>query len=198
MLKETKVFGKLFCYNWSRGKAFMRYGLYFSFDESTEEALQKLREELARQVPGLPGIEGKMGPHLTMLIFDDSNQASVIERFQGLAGDLESFTLKLGEIAHFQGRRRVVYVEPVMPEKLRENYERCRTAYISSEIVPAYNDPVLWKPHVTLAKGIKSHGPFNKAKNIAEKIWNPVEARIRSFGLIDVQKPTEPLALKKL
>lgn len=172
----------------------MRYGLYLTFDEKAEKALQNIRRDLTRQVHSLPGVDGKMRPHLTMLIFDDDDHSSVLIRFKPLADKLESFPIKLGGIGHFQGRRHVVFVEPVMSEKLKDSYEHCRTAYTQSTIVSAYNDLALWKPHVTLAKGIKSYTPFKKAKDFAERHWSPAETHVCSFGLIDVQKPTQPLA----
>jgi len=175
----------------------MRYGIYYSFNHEAEAVLQDLRKTLAYEVAGVPDVKGKMLPHLTLMVFDDVNHASVVERFERFSGSLDGFVLTLKSINSFPGRRNVVYVEPLISDTLRTSYLHCLSSFSSSAIVPSYRDPAGWKPHITLAKNLDIH-TCHAAKVIAGREWVPMEAEVRRIGLINVQKALEVLALKIL
>lgn len=175
----------------------MRYGIYFTFDEKTESALQELRLRLAREIAGIPSVEGKMVPHLMLLVFDSDNFESIMEKFKSFASGTDGFPIKLISIDAFEGRRNVVYTEPTISDKLKENFLRCLDVFSHADVVPAYRDLAHWKPHITLTKGIYGR-VFRRAKELAEQKWRPLDGYVSSLGIINIQKPLDVLALKTL
>ncbi len=176
----------------------MRYAVFFTFDEKTEEVLQGLREALAENIRGVPPVKGKMGPHMTLAVFDNGEQNGVFECFDALAQGFRSIALTLHGLGSFPGRRKVLFVEPMPSRELQTCYERCHTSFAAfSKMVIAYHDPVQWHPHITLTKGIGGH-VFQEAYAFAKARWQSLNAITRSLGLIDVQKPLEVLKSEKL
>lgn len=175
----------------------MRYNIYFIFEDEAEAHLEALRIKLSEQVAGVSDATGKMRPHLSLLVFDNSDQAHVLERFQDYANTLHSFSLRLKTISAFTGQRNVLYVEPVISDELENNYRVSVSHFSNSDIVAAYRDIDKWKPHITLAKGLNDSA-FNKAKELAVNSWSPIDARVNSVGLINVQKPLQVLAITNL
>lgn|GEM_PF-2875563 len=176
----------------------MRYAIFLTFDPETESALQSLREQLTQNVPGVPKVTGKMGPHLTLAVFDDNDQQSVIDRFQTLTPQLCAFEITLYGIASFPGRRKVIFADPMPSSALKEAFELCQFVFSkSSAMVPAYQNAEAWHPHVTLTKGIGGH-TFHEAFALANTNWQPLAATAQTLGLIDVQNPLKILASKKM
>lgn len=175
----------------------MRYGIYFTFDTETEEQLQNLQRKLTREVADIPSIERKMDPHLMMLVFDDEDPARVQNKFVQLAAGISRFNLKLDAINAFRGRRNVLYAEPQLSDELKNSYLCALHAFSGSAIVPAYCNPVEWKPHVTLTKGLPND-TFRAAKVLAERNWFPLEGHVKTIALINVQRPLDVLASKNL
>lgn len=172
----------------------MRYAVFLKFDQGAQKVLQDLREKLAQNVAGVPSPAGKMAPHLTLAVFDSNNAQEVHERFHIFAKSVNSFTLSLSHLNSFAGRKKVLFVEPQPSPDLQACYERCHAAFSErSAMVPAYQDPTHWHPHITLTKGI-SGSVFQKAKIFAEMNWTPLKATAQLIGLINVQKPLEILA----
>ncbi len=169
----------------------MRYAVFFTFDDKTEAALQALREAIAENVPGVPPVKGKMGPHMTLAVFDSGEQNGVFDCFHALSPNFRSIALTLHGLGSFPGRRKVLFAEPMPSREIQACYERCHVAFSAfSKMVVAYHDPVKWHPHVTLTKGIGGH-VFQQAYAFAKARWQPLNAVTRSLSLIDVQKPME-------
>lgn len=175
----------------------MRYGIYLTFDQKTEVFLQMLQHKLAIEIKDIPDITGKMAPHLTLLVFDDTNHESVLQKFKDIIDNIGFFSLKLNKINAFSGQQNVLYVEPLQSEALKNIYLYCRKLFANSNIVPNYRDPAHWTPHITLAKNIDDIA-LQKAKAVTEREWIPLEAHIQGIGLINVQNPLEVLGSKLL
>lgn len=176
----------------------MRYAVFLKFNMSAENALQNLRKNLAQTVKGVPGIEGKMGPHLTLAVFDSDEQNAILETFQKFAKTCEPITLNLDRIDNFNSRFKVLFVAPANSPKLQTQYERCHDLFSrTATMMPAYQDGQKWSPHITLTKGIRGL-IFERAKNFAENNWAPIDATTQSIGLINVQRPLEVLKEKPL
>jgi 2'-5' RNA ligase len=175
----------------------MRYGVFFTFDDKTQTALQGLRERMVREVKGLPRVAGKMGPHLTLAVFDDNDHERVLEHFQKLAESLRPFNLTIHDIGFFPGRRKVIFAAPLPSPELQLCYECCHAAFKNAAMVPDYRDSEKWHAHITLAKGISGR-VFHNAKSCAETNWTPMNAAVQKIGIVNVQKPLEVLGERKL
>jgi 2'-5' RNA ligase len=172
----------------------MRYCIYLTFDRQTHLVLQSLQEKLAAQAPDY-SMAGKLGPHLSVLVFDDADQGSVLIRFERVAASLHGFSIQLNGIGIFPGRRSVVYVVPLPLLALTDSYLRCRDVFSGSVMAPQYCALDVWKPHITLAKG-RDDRVVPEIKTLAEREWMPCTADIDGIGLINVQNPLEVLASK--
>lgn len=172
----------------------MRYCIFLTFDDNAQQALHAFREDLARHAPGVPRLDGKMGPHLTLAVFDAERQESVPEKFEKLTNGLRTFALALNDVGSFEGRKKVLYVAPLPSQELQTCYERTHAFLAPSyAMVPAYRDPSKWTPHVTLTKGIGGRA-FQKAFAYAMTHWSPMNAAVARVGLINVQRTLEILA----
>lgn len=172
----------------------MRYCIYLTLDPHTCLVLQTLQEKLAAKSPDY-SMDGKLGPHLSLLVFDDTDQDYVRIRFQRVADSMNGFSVRLRGIGVFSGRRNVVFVEPLPSNALNESYLHCLDAFSGSDIVPQYRGLDAWKPHITLAKGRNSRC-FPEIKALAIREWLSRTADICGVALINVQKPLEVLASK--
>jgi 2'-5' RNA ligase len=172
----------------------MRYCIYLTFDRQSHLVLQQLQEKVAVQAPSY-GMAGKLGPHLSLLVFDDADRENVLVRFGRVADDLHGFIIQINGIGIFSGRRSVVFVEPSPSLALTESYLRCLDRFSGSAIVPQYCIPDRWKPHITLAKG-GDEKLAQEVKALAEREWAPCSVGIEGIGLISVHKPLEALASK--
>jgi 2'-5' RNA ligase len=174
----------------------MRYCIYLTFDPQTHLVLQKLQGKLAVHAQAY-NMAGKLGPHLSLLVFDDANLDSVLMRFERVADSLPGFSVQLNGTGIFPGRRSVVFVSPLPSHILMNSYLRCLDTFSGSVIVPQYRAPDKWKPHITLAKGMDSR-ISQEILAFAERGWTPCTADIAGIGLINVQKPLEVLASRSL
>ncbi|WNV04668.1 2'-5' RNA ligase family protein [Candidatus Methylospira mobilis] len=172
----------------------MRYCIYLTFDRQTHLILQQLQEKLAARAPGF-GLDGKLWPHLSLLVFDDADQDGVLIRFDRVADGLNAFVVELNGINIFSGRRSVVFVELVPSFALQDGYLRSLNIFSGSTAAPEYRAPDLWKPHVTIAKG-RGNGVAREIKELADSEWAPRTADVDGIGLINVQKPAEVLAAR--
>lgn len=175
----------------------IRYNIYLTFDAATETALQALRELLVAQVPGLPGVEGKMAPHLSLLVFDDEQQDLVIERFWRFTREVTPIFVTLADVRTFSERSPVLYIDVLKSNPLKTLYFSCLKHFRDSTVLPTYRNPHAWRPHVTLAKRITPE-LCAAAKAIAEREHNARRASIDHLGLIDVRKPLDVLAEQTL
>lgn len=172
----------------------MRFAAYLTFDSASNAVLQTLRETLTQHIPGIPSPNGKMAPHLTLLVFDADDPQSVITQFEPLSRNSESIPITLVDIGSFTGKRNVLYVKPLLAASLKNQQQRCFDSYAAVMPVRQYRIPLHWKPHVTLAKGIDD-ATLEKATALAQTLWKPRQAHSAAIGLINVQKPLEPLSL---
>lgn len=175
----------------------MRFGIYLTWDAEAEAALSALRRKIAAEIEGVPSVEGKMAPHLSLLIFDGTLEVvgDIKAHFLSIAAEQSGFSVGLESIGAFKGRRSVICVEPLMTPELKGAYSLSLNALGGFDINPPYRDPDTWKPHITLTKGIR--GPvFRRALALAEANWRPITATAAGMGIIDVQKPLEPLEFR--
>jgi 2'-5' RNA ligase len=171
----------------------MRYAVFLTFDDKTQTALQTLREGIVRHVPGAPKIDGKMGPHMTLAVFDDQNQAAVLEKFENLAAGFYAFKINLHNLGFFDGRWKILYAAPLASPDLQSTHKRAHKVFSAASVmVPHYRDQADWVPHVTLSKGLKGR-IFTDVKACAEKSWKPLSATAGRTGLVNVQRPLEVL-----
>lgn len=176
----------------------MRFAIFLTFDDKTQTALQNLREAIAQHVPGTPSIAGKMGPHMTLAVFDDPDETAVTHRFKNTIMSFHAFPLAIRNLGAFNGRWRILYAAPLASPVLHDSHRRIHMAFsLSSAMVPHYVDPANWVPHITLAKGLKGR-VFQEAKVYAEKNWKPLGATVLQAGLINVQQPLMVLAARSL
>ncbi|MFA5041569.1 MAG: 2'-5' RNA ligase family protein [Bdellovibrionales bacterium] len=173
----------------------MRYNIYLGFDKKTEADINDLRFELYENFPHVPRLS-KMPPHLSLLVFDNDDQNSVIEAFNKAAEYLLPFDVELNEIGSFCRRRgNVLFIKPDVPRNLKAYQEDLVLLSSSgSTVLSAFFG---WKPHVTLVKGWKGK-KFLEAEKYAMKKWKPVKGRLTFLGLINVRKPLDILASKNL
>lgn len=175
----------------------IRYNIYLTFDAATETTLQTLRELLVAQVPGLPDVDGKMAPHLSLLVFDDEQQDLVIERFWRFTQEAMPIFVTLANVRTFGGRSPVLYIDVLKSNPLKTLYFSCLNHFRDSGILPTYRNPHTWTPHVTLAKRMTPE-LCTSAKAIAEREHSSRRASIDHLGLIDVRKPLDVLAEQTL
>jgi len=157
-----------------------------------------MREDIARNVPGAPNVQGKMGPHLTLAVFDHQDQAEVTRIFASFAADFRGFSVKFHKLGFFDGLWKILYAAPLPQPELLDLRLRAHSTFSGVAVmVPHYRDPADWIPHVTLSKGLKDR-VFQDAMAYAEERWKPVTASAWTTGLVNVQRPLEVLASRSV
>ncbi|MFA4994536.1 MAG: 2'-5' RNA ligase family protein [Bdellovibrionales bacterium] len=180
----------------------MRTNIYLSFDEATEAAIKNLRAKLDEKL-GRNLMETvqyflrhtyKMPPHLSLFVFDDNDQESVIKKFKEFADGIIPFNIDLFTTDNFRGEcDDTLFIKPRLSEELKACYARALNLFSDAFIMPPYRSLKKWQPHITLTK-IETDMAYLEAEEFVEESWKPMTASIKKIGLIDVKNPLEVLA----
>ena len=154
-------------------------------DRDSEERIRKVWRILRTRGISSPLLRSGGKPHLTLGIWDDLDQTTVLPRIERLAGELNAFQVTFSALATFGANCGTVFLGPAITPALITVHDRLygllRDVSDSSE---GYYRPGCWVPHCSLTLGTPS-ADLPAAYSICMEMINlPILGWIREIGMI--------------
>lgn len=152
------------------------------FDETTNQQLSKLLEEIAMKTGNDFMTQNRVPPHLTIASFEQRSDEMALSLFEGVKKRAEGGEIYISSIGVFFPY--VIYAEAVQNKYLQDLNQLVFEEICEHEdtIVSKFYQPMQWIPHVTLGKKL-SKEQMQIAFQILQEKFSPMEAKIVSFGL---------------
>ena len=163
---------------------FMPYAVTAPLDSTAAATVERMWHELADRIGADGGVGLGCAPHISLAILSDMAPAAKIEEavFGGVLNNWEPFDVVLASIGVFPGVPPVVWIGPVVTERLLTWHASLYAALASLPVHPHYH-PDAWVPHVTLSQeGLSSAA---QGIEIVTSMWKgPINVRVERIELV--------------
>jgi 2'-5' RNA ligase len=164
----------------------MPYAVTAPLDSTAAATVERMWHELADRIGDDGAIRLGYAPHISLAILSDMAPAAKIEEavFGGL-NNWEPFDVVLASIGVFPGAPPVVWIGPVVTERLLTWHASLYAALASLPVHPHYH-PDAWVPHVTLSQERLSSAA--QTIEIVTSMWKgPINVRLERIELVRFQ-----------
>ena len=173
----------------------MGYLISAYFDKESNNILSRHIREIAKASGNDFMIKNSVPPHLTISFFEARSEDTAKTVFQEIQGELKPGEIIIASVGTFFPN--VLFAEAVQNACLFElssavNKELQR--YDEIKVNPYYR-PFSWIPHVTFGKTLDDE-QMRTAFSYLQKHFNPITARIESFGLARTNPHREIMTCK--
>lgn len=154
-------------------------------DRDSEERIRKVWRVLRTRGISSPLLRSGGKPHLTLGIWDDLDQATVLPRIERLAGELNAFQVTFSALATFGTSGGSVFLCPAITPALITVHDRLYGLLGDvSDSSEGYYRPGCWVPHCSLTLGTPPADLPGAYSICMEMISLPIHGWIREIGMI--------------
>lgn len=167
----------------------MPYSVGLYFDNKTDTLVRNIWQVLHEK--GLASYYHQSGnrPHISLGIFDDTNQSKANSFLQQMSRSLGPVPLSFQQIGIFPSPNGAVFWGPVVSKELLDFHMDFYWRFSEFSLQPEfdYYKPGHWIPHCGLAMDIKNHSLIPQIIESCISMPNPYPAKAIEIGLISFQ-----------
>jgi 2'-5' RNA ligase len=163
----------------------MLYAIEMFFDENSETNIQRIWRSLKES--GISSYMNDSGsvPHITLSVFNKIDVNDVNNRLVSFSEKISKFTLSLSSIGAFPSEEGVLFLAPIVTEKLLHIHHLFHNSFTDlKEDQWPYYLPGSWVPHCTLSINTKRE-KVHEALDIVIKAYSPLRIEVNRVGLVE-------------
>lgn len=163
----------------------MPFAIQLFFDSTDDAIIRKAQEEVAKEGLSFSTHVAADRPSLTLAIYDELDIATCVDKLKVFAEMFSPFALTFSSLGIFPGMQSVVYLAPIVNQKLLDIHAYVHQllkdsgASASTRYVPGY-----WIPHCTLALDLDPRLTA-RAIEIGLSMPFPVHCRVEGIGVVE-------------
>ncbi len=164
----------------------MPVSVSFWFDPATDARVRAVWRELAEA--GISSYMHECGfrPHITLVAFEDSDPASLLQVLRDRAGAVRALPLELYFLGQFLSPVETIFLAPIVTAPMLSLRAAIVEVLAHAGRSPAGSqyDADRWVPHATLGTEM-SAAQLSAAFEVCRKMPLPLTARVDRLGLVD-------------
>ncbi len=173
------------------------YAVELYFDPESEQRILDLRRALIEQ--GYTALRDllEFRPHISLAVFDQAHPDQLNPLVFDFSAVLAPFEFRLSAVGTFPTAENVIFLAPVPTFTLLDCHHRFHQRLAQTSLTCwTYYLPGQWVPHCTIEVNIPAER-FAAALDFTRRIFQPVEGRFESIGVIEF-RPVVELATWRL
>lgn len=161
----------------------MNYAIELVFDEKSQELINNIRNTLKEN--GVHDEAVKLN-HISIGDYNTNDLEGLKDKVISFSKTIQPFELSLVSVGTFMTKENVIFLEPIMTEKLLDVHKRFIEFMSDFDgKLNTYYDINKWMPHCTISIRLSDEELFKGIKVLKEIINLPITVRIEKIDLIN-------------
>lgn len=170
----------------------MGYAIELFYDDASERAVRDIWDGLGTAL-GQPSLS-ELGarPHVSLAVYGDGLDTSGFPgRLLEFARSIDPFDFVLSSLGTFAGREGVVFLAPVVTQRLLEVHARFHEVFSKHDNAGmGYYLPGNWVPHCTVAIDLPA-AEVTDAIAYGREVFQPISGQFLEIGLVEFRPVKE-------